>query len=332
MNTTGTLFRVSIFGESHGVNVGAVIDGIPAGVPLCEEDFASDLNRRRSGARGTTPRKESDTPHIVSGLFEGCTTGAPMTVLFDNENTRSVDYSALVSHPRPGHSDFVAGVKYGGHNDYRGGGHFSGRITLGLVAAGVVAKKMLATCGVTVSAEVTEIGGERERRLFPVVIERALKECDSIGGIVECRASGVPVGWGEPFFDSVESRLSHLLFSIPAVRGVEFGDGFASASQRGSVHNDRLSDAAGHTFTNHAGGINGGITNGGDILFRIAVKPTSSIATPQMTYNFETGKVEPLVVKGRHDACIALRVPVIAEAVTAVALADLMLVARAYGL
>lgn len=331
MNSTGRLFRVSIFGESHGVKVGAVIDGIPAGIPLCEEDFLADLDRRRSGARGTTPRKESDAPHIVSGLFEGRTTGAPMTVLFDNENTRSGDYSALVSHPRPGHSDFVARVKYGGCNDYRGGGHFSGRITLGLVAAGVVAKKILAECGVVISAEVTEIGGERERRLFPVVVERAMKECDSVGGIVECRASGVPVGWGEPFFDSVESRLSHLLFSIPAVRGVEFGDGFASASQRGSEHNDRLSDAAGHTFTNHAGGINGGITNGGDIVFRIAVKPTSSIATPQMTYNFETGKVEPLTVKGRHDACIALRVPVVAEAAAAVVLADLMLVARGYG-
>lgn len=330
MNSTGRLFRVSIFGESHGVKVGAVIDGIPAGITLCEDDFLADLDRRRSGARGTTPRKESDAPHIVSGLFEGRTTGAPLTVLFDNENTRSGDYSELVSHPRPGHSDFVARVKYGGCNDYRGGGHFSGRITLGLVAAGVVAKKILAARGVTVSARITELGGERDR--FDEAIERAVRDGDSIGGIVECTVSGVPVGWGEPFFDSVESRLSHLLFSIPAIRGVEFGDGFASASQRGSEHNDRLSDAAGHTFTNHAGGINGGITNGNDIVFRIAVKPTSSISTPQTTYDFDSGKAEPLVVKGRHDACIALRVPVVAEAAAAVVLADFMLVARGYGL
>jgi len=330
MNTTGTLFRVSIFGESHGVGIGAVIDGIPAGIPLSEEDFTADLDRRRSGAFGTTPRKEADTPRIVSGLFEGRTTGAPLTVLFDNGNVRSGDYSALVSHPRPGHSDLVARIKYSGYNDYRGGGHFSGRITLGLVAAGVIAKKMLATRGVTISANIAELGGERDKERFTAVIERAVKERDSVGGIVECMVSGVPVGWGEPFFDSVESRLSHLLFSIPAVRGVEFGDGFASASKRGSEHNDRISDAAGHTFTNHAGGVNGGITNGSDIMFRIAVKPTSSIAAPQMTYDFDTDSIEPLVVKGRHDACIALRVPVIAEATAAMVLADLMLMARAY--
>ena len=329
MNTTGTLFRLSIFGESHGRQIGAVIDGIPAGIALSEADFTADLDRRRSGAYGTTPRRESDTPHIVSGVFDGHTTGAPLTVVFDNGNARSGDYSAIVSHPRPGHSDFVAGIKYGGYNDYRGGGHFSGRITLGLVAAGVVAKKMLSSRGVTILSEIIEIGGRRDS--FDRVIESAVEACDSVGGIVECRVCGVPVGWGEPFFDSVESRLSHLLFSIPAVRGVEFGDGFASAAQMGSTHNDRLADDKGHTYTNHAGGINGGITNGGDIVFRIAVKPTSSIATPQMTYNFDSGRVEPLVAIGRHDACIALRVPVVAEAAAAVVLADLMLVAGDYG-
>lgn len=330
MNTTGTLFRVSIFGESHGEKVGVVIDGVPAGIALSADDLNADLDRRRAGARGTTPRKESDAPHIVSGVFDGHTTGAPLTILFDNENTLSGDYSNLIKHPRPGHSDFVARVKYDGFNDYRGGGHFSGRITLGMVAAGALAKKILASKGIKISAEVTSIGGDTEKRHWPVIIEQALTSCDSVGGIVECRAEGVPVGLGEPFFDSVEARLSHLLFSIPAVRGVEFGDGFASAAQKGSEHNDRIKDGEGHTFTNHAGGVNGGITNGNDIVFRIAVKPTSSIATTQMTYDFDTNKVEPLMIKGRHDACIALRVPVIAEAAAAITLVDFMLMREGY--
>lgn len=331
MNTTGTLFRISLFGESHGSSVGVTVDGIPAGLPLCESDLLADLARRKPGARGTTPRRETDTPRIVSGVFEGHTTGAPLTVLFDNDNTISGDYSNLVSHPRPGHSDFVARVKYGGFNDYRGGGHFSGRITLGLVVAGSIAKKMLARYGVAISAGVTAVGGCDDKGRFADIIEETMAHGDSVGGIVECTATGVPVGWGEPFFDSVESRMSHLLFSIPGVRGVEFGEGFASAARTGSRHNDPIADAAGHTVTNHAGGVNGGITNGNDIVCRIAVKPTSSISAPQDTYDFSADTVAPLSVRGRHDACIALRVPVIAEAAVAVVLADLMLVALSAG-
>ena len=328
MNSFGTLYRTTVFGESHGVQVGAVIDGCPPGIPFDEAALQPDLDRRRSGARGTTPRKESDAPHIVSGVFNGYTTGAPITVLFNNENTLSGDYKNLILHPRPGHADWVAMQKYKGFADYRGGGHFSGRITLGAVVSGVIAKRILEAEGVSVRAEILEIGGEREAALFPEVIERAMRSLDSVGGIVECRATGVPAGWGEPFFDSAESVISHAIFSIPAVRGIEFGEGFDAARRRGSEHNDPILNERGTTRTNHAGGINGGITNGNDIVFRVAVKPTSSIASPQQTYNYETKRVDELKIKGRHDACIALRAPVVVEAMTAVSLVDLLFMSR----
>ena len=320
MNSFGTNFRLSIFGESHGECVGVVMDGVPAGMTLREEDFLADLDRRRSGARGTTPRKESDTPHLISGVFEGHTTGAPLTVLFYNENTRSGDYRNLVTHPRPSHADWVAYKKFKGYNDYRGGGHFSGRLTLGLVAAGVVAKKMLGE--VDIQSRILEIGGCSDPDRFPEVVEQALRACDSVGGVIECTADGVAVGLGEPFFDSVESVMSHLLFSVPAVKGVEFGNGFEAARLRGSQNNDPIVSPDGKTATNHAGGINGGITNGNQIVVRVAIKPTASIATEQNTLNTETGRVEPLMVKGRHDACIALRAPVVIEAAVAIALAQ----------
>ena len=296
------------------------MDGVPAGMALCEADFLADLDRRRSGARGTTPRKESDTPHLISGVFEGHTTGAPLTVLFYNENTRSGDYRNLVTHPRPSHADWVAYKKFKGYNDYRGGGHFSGRLTLGLVAAGVVAKKMLGE--VDIQSRILEIGGCSDPDRFPEVVEQALRACDSVGGVIECTADGVAVGLGEPFFDSVESVMSHLLFSVPAVKGVEFGNGFEAARLRGSQNNDPIVSPDGKTATNHAGGINGGITNGNQIVVRVAIKPTASIATEQNTLNTETGRVEPLMVKGRHDACIALRAPVVIEAAVAIALAQ----------
>lgn len=327
MNSFGRNFRITIFGESHGEALGVVMDGVAAGMPLTAADFESDLARRRSGAKGTTPRKEGDVPEIVSGVFEGHTTGAPLTVLFRNEDTRSKDYSKLVDHPRPSHADFTASQKFGdgnghsGYNDYRGGGHFSGRVTLGLVAAGVVAKKMLD--GIKIAAEIIELGGSRDRTMFEQIISEAVAEGDSVGGVVECRAAGVPVGLGEPFFDSVESVVSHLMFSIPGVKGVEFGRGFDAARLRGSENNDMITDAKGTTATNNAGGIAGGITNGNELVVRIAVKPTASISKPQETFNFATGKIETLTVGGRHDACIALRVPVIAEAAVAIALADL---------
>ncbi|MCD8072488.1 MAG: chorismate synthase, partial [Alistipes sp.] len=233
MNTFGTKFRIAIFGESHGQGLGIVIDGVPAGLPLCEADFEADLSRRRSGAKGTTPRKEGDLPELVSGVFNGFSTGAPLTVLFRNENTRSADYSHLVSHPRPSHADWVANIKYHGYNDYRGGGHYSGRVKLGLVAAAVLAKKILAGVGIEINAEIKELGGSSDPSLWDSLVEKAVSGLDSVGGVIECRAAGVPAGWGEPFFDSVESILGHLFFSVPAVKGVEFGNGFASASLKG---------------------------------------------------------------------------------------------------
>lgn len=327
MNSFGQKFRITLFGESHGEGLGVVIDGIPAGIPLSESDFEADLARRRSsGKPGTTPRKEADQPQILSGIFEGKTTGAPLCVTFRNENTRSTDYRNLIDHPRPSHSDWVAAMKYNHCNDYRGGGHFSGRVTLGMVVAGTVAKKILPD--VSFQTTLIEIGGEKNPERFETVIEEAVRACDSVGGIVECRAKGLPAGVGEPFFDSVESVASHLIFSVPAVKGVEFGSGFTAARMRGSEHNDPIIDARGTTATNHAGGINGGISNGNEIVLRAAVKPTASIAREQQTFNFSSGQIEPLVIKGRHDACIALRAAVVIEAALAIALADLYLIGK----
>lgn len=313
--------RVTIFGESHGEAVGCVLDGVPPGIELRASDLEPDLGRRRAGARGTTPRKESDVPHIVSGVYNNRTTAAPLTVLFRNENTLSGDYKNLTDHPRPSHSDFVASQKYNGQNDPRGGGHFSGRITLGMVAAGAIAKKIIP--GINIEARILEIGGQLS--LFERLIEEVMAAQDSVGGVIECRASGVPIGLGEPFFDSVEAVLSHLLFSIPAVKGVEFGNGFAAARLRGSQNNDPIISVDGTTATNHAGGIVGGITNGNELVVRVAIKPTASISQAQQTFNFATGKVEPLLIKGRHDTCIALRIPVIVEAAVALVLADFFL-------
>lgn len=324
MNNFGRIFRLSIFGESHGKGVGITIDGCPAGIPLTEDDLMHDLSRRKAGARGTTPRIEKDLPAILSGTFDGKTTGAPLIILFRNKNTKSKDYSNLLDSPRPGHADFVAQHKFGKNNDYTGGGHFSGRITLGIVAAGVVAKKILGK--VNIDAKLTEIGGRTD---FDAAIEEALLEHDSIGGIVECKANNLPIGYGEPFFDSVESLISHLIFAIPATKGIEFGSGFGAAKMKGSEHNDNFVDETGKTETNHAGGINGGITNGNELVFRVAIKPTSSIGKVQNTMNFAKGKVEELLIEGRHDACIALRIPVIIEAATAIALADLKLIDKA---
>lgn len=324
MNSWGERFRVTLWGESHGPQVGVSIDGVPAGIALCEEDFMADLERRKAGAAGTTPRKESDLPHIVSGVYEGYTTGAPLTINFLNENTRSGDYKSLETHPRPSHADLVARQKWNGYNDPRGGGHFSGRITLALVAAGVVAKKILGG-EVAFSTDIISIGGSYDKQKFPSIIEQAQKALDSVGGIVECRINGIKAGIGEPFFDSIESTMAHLLFSVPAVKGVEFGAGFKAAEMFGSEHNDTICDAEGHTSTNNAGGIVGGISNGNEIVVRAAIKPTPSISAEQQTYNFESGQVEPLVIKGRHDVCITLRAAVVVEAAAAIALADLSL-------
>ncbi|MEO6290057.1 MAG: chorismate synthase [Ginsengibacter sp.] len=328
MNSFGRVFRVTIFGESHGPFVGLNIDGCPPGIAISVNDFHEDIERRKPGAKGTTPRKEDDIPEIISGVFNEKTTGAPITILFKNSNTRSGDYEKQKAVPRPGHADFVASKKFKGFEDYRGGGHFSGRLTVAVVAAGVVAKKTIQSLSsgntINVHAAILEIGGEHDAEKG---LQKAIDQKDSIGGIVECTVSNLPIGLGEPFFDSAEALISHAVFSIPAIKGIEFGAGFAAAKMFGSDHNDALMNESGTTVTNHAGGIVGGITNGNDLVFRIVVKPTSSTPKEQQTLNVETGNVEPFSVKGRHDLCIALRVPVVLEAVTAMVIADLLTVA-----
>jgi chorismate synthase len=328
MNSFGRRFRVSIFGESHGELIGVVMDGVPAGLELSEKDFEKDIIRRKSGAKGTTPRIEDDKPVIVSGIYEGHTTGAPLTVVFRNNNTRSDDYALFEAMPRPGHADITAALKWDDCNDPRGGGHFSGRLTLPVVAAGVVAKLILSDATILdetpfsdVNARIVEVGGETE---WQDALEKAIKEGDSLGAIIECTVPDIDPGYGEPFWDSVESQIAHAVFAIPGVRGIEFGDGFAAARMRGSGHNDPIGPDS-RPLKNGAGGANGGITNGAPVRFRVAFKPTSSISREQTTYNFETGEMDTLAIPGRHDVCFALRAPVVVEAMTAIALADLVL-------
>ena len=339
MNTIGRKFRVSIFGESHGELIGVVLDGVPAGLELSEQDFEQDILRRKSGARGTTPRIEADRPMIVSGVFEGHTTGAPLTITFKNTNTHSSDYELFAAMPRPGHADLTAALKWDDCQDPRGGGHFSGRLTLPIVAAGVVAKKMLAdatmlddTPVTAVQARIVELGGIASADSdslemtdnWQAAIDQAIKEGDSLGAIIECTVPDIDPGYGEPFWDSVESLVAHAVFAIPGVRGIEFGDGFQAARMKGSEHNDPIGED-GRPTKNGAGGANGGITNGAPIMFRVAFKPTSSISRPQQTFNFTTGEMDTLQVPGRHDACFALRAPVVVEAMTSIVLADLVL-------
>ena len=341
MNTFGRKFRVSVFGESHGELIGVVIDGVPAGLELSEEDFEKDILRRKSGAKGTTPRIEADRPAIVSGVYEGHTTGAPLTVTFTNGNTHSSDYSLFAAMPRPGHADLTAAFRWDDCQDPRGGGHFSGRLTLPVVAAGVVAKKILADVTMldqtpcrTLDARIIELGGipadeasqgcDQMPEAWRKAVDDAVGEGDSLGAVVECVVPDVDPGYGEPFWDSVESCIAHAVFAIPGVRGIEFGDGFRASAMKGSEHNDPIGED-GRPLKNGAGGINGGITNGAPIVFRVAFKPTSSIRKAQQTFNFSTGQMDILEVPGRHDACFALRAPVVVEAVTAIVLADMVL-------
>ena len=365
MNTFGRKYRVSIFGESHGELIGVVLDGVPAGLELSEEDFVQDILRRKSGAKGTTPRIEADAPRIVSGVFEGVTTGAPLTIVFENTNTKSGDYSLFAAMPRPGHADLTAALKWDDCQDPRGGGHFSGRLTLPVVAAGVVAKKILQDATMLdetpfagVNAHIVELGGIPRKSSvsddkvqtscesvaecpgqenvgclsqmpeeWKAAIDAAIKEGDSLGAVVECTVPEIDPGYGEPFWDSVEATIAHAVFSIPGVRGVEFGDGFAASAMKGSEHNDPIGPD-GRPTKNGAGGVNGGITNGAPISFRVAFKPTSSIRKPQQTFNFATGQMDTLEVPGRHDVCFALRTPVVVEAMTAIVLADLVLISN----
>lgn len=323
MNSFGVIFRISLFGESHGPAIGVIVDGCPPGIPILQEDFMTDLMRRQSGSKGTTKRKEPDLPEIISGVLDGVTTGAPVALITRNSDKISSDYDEFRNVPRPGHADFVSRIKFSGFSDIRGSGHFSGRITWGLVAAGVIAKKIAAS--MSISAKLISAGGSED---IEKAVNEAIASNDTIGGIIECRVKHPPLGLGEPFFYSLESALSHIIFSIPAIKGIEFGVGFAAASMRGSVHNDSFVDSNGKTSSNNAGGINGGISNGNEIIFRTVVKPTSSTGTEQATFNFKEGKMTTLKVKGRHDTCIALRMPVIVEAATAIVLADMILADR----
>ena len=317
MNTFGRKFRVTIFGESHGEAIGVVLDGVPAGLDLCEADFEKDLLRRKSGAKGTTPRLESDKPQILSGVFEGHTTGAPLAILFRNENTKSKDYSQFAAMPRPGHADLTAALRWDDCNDPRGGGHFSGRMTLPVVAAGVVAKKILADATILdetpcseVNARIVELGGipvchvgrseasggEEILRCaqddiesaqddmsaeWQEAIEKAMKDGDSLGAVVECCVPNIDPGYGEPFWDSVESQIAHAVFAIPGVRGVEFGDGFRAAAMKGSEHNDPIGPDA-RPIKNGAGGVNGGLTSGAPIVFRVALVVLSKLSISRL--------------------------------------------------
>lgn len=315
--------RITLFGSSHAEEVGVIVDGLPAGVAIDEELFMADLSRRRPQLKGETARVEADIP-IIEGLdANGVTTGDKIVIRFLNANIRSKDYGHLKNHPRPSHADLVQRKKYGEEYNLAGGGMASGRMTVALVAAGVVAKQLMPD--VEFVTRLVEVGGQRNEGDFHDVIALAARDGDSVGGVVECRISGNLSLLGEPFFDSVESVMAHLLFSIPGVKGVEFGDGFDGTRKRGSERNDIIMNASGATATNNEGGVNGGIANGNDIIFRVAIKPTPSIVKEQRSFNFATNTIEPLVIGGRHDACIARRAQVVVEAVAAIALAELKL-------
>lgn len=327
MNTYGTLFRVSIYGESHGKAIGVLIDGIPAGIKLDIDLIKHDLDLRRPGGMGTTPRIERDEFSILSGYFNGYTTGTPLHVMIENTNTKSEDYEQLKKHPRPGHADFVAEVKYKGYQDYRGGGHFSGRLTAAIVIAGAIAKQIIPF---RMSSKIIQLGSETDPSKFDQLIETLQHEKDSIGGIIEVKATSMVVGLGEPFFHKLDAEIAKIMFSIPAVKGVEIGDGFHGVHLRGSEFNDALSDASGKTTTNHSGGISGGISNGNDLVIKVMMKPASSIGKPQQTYDFNQHEVKELEVKGRHDSVIIKRAGIVLESALAISLADFYLISKAY--
>ena len=346
-NTFGTSVCVTLFGESHGAKIGAVIDGLAPGIPVDEDLIARQLELRRPAGRISTARQEQDAFEIVSGVFEGKTTGTPLAILIPNTDTRSGDYQhgAL----RPGHADYTAHVKYRGFEDYRGGGHFSGRITAALTAAGAIVIGALRAMGIRIGTHILRCAGIEDApftdpetqidllnsKVFAVLdeakgeamraaVEAAAKDGDSVGGVLETMVTGLPAGVGEPWFDTLESLLAHGLFAVPAVKGVEFGDGFALADKKGSEANDAfaLRDGKTVTKTNHNGGINGGISNGMPVCFRCAVKPTPSIALPQDSVNADGTKEETLNLAGRHDPAIVHRARVVADSVTALVLCD----------
>ncbi|WP_290770655.1 chorismate synthase [Anaerofustis sp.] len=354
--TFGNKFKVTIFGQSHSEAIGVVIDGIPAGITLDFDKIDHELKRRQGGDKFSTPRKEADTPRIISGYFSDKTAGSPLCAVFENNNTKSKDYSELKIKIRPSHSDYPAYIKHKGNNDYRGGGNFSGRLTLPLTFAGAVAKQILEDKGIYIGAHIKKLNKiedktfdkvniEKEQLLklrnepFPLIDKSKQKEMEeiilnakndlnSIGGEIECAIIGFPAGIGSPFFDSIESRLSHILFSVPAVKGVEFGDGFGFSDLYGDEANDEYYyDTSGNvkTYANHNGGILGGISNGQPICFNVAVKPTASIAKKQRTINVENNENTTLEIKGRHDPVIVKRAVPVIEAVSAICLYDFLL-------
>ena len=321
MNSIGKIFKIAIYGESHGKGVGVTIDGVPPGIEISKEDFTDDLLRRKSDKKGTTKRKEVDIPEIQSGIFKDKTTGTPVNIFFENRDVKSESYKKVQEIPRPGHADFTAKYKYKGFNDYRGGGMFSGRLTAGIVAAGVIAKKLISP--VNIKSDIIEIGGKKN---YKKILKKAIKEKDSLGGIIECSVNNISAGLGEPYFDSVESIISHMIFSIPGIIGIEFGKGFNGTRMRGSEFNDSIINKEGKTETNNCGGVNGGITNGNQLLFRAAVKPTPTISKKQKSFNLKKEEITEVEYGGRHDAAFILRMPVIIEAAVSIVLADLILI------
>ena len=347
----GENLRVHFFGESHGPAVGVTVEGIPAGEAVDLAELQRFLDRRAPGRNAwSTPRKEADVPEFLSGLREGKTCGTPLTAILKSANTRSGDYDALRDVPRPGHADYTAWVKYGESRDSRGGGHFSGRLTAPLCVAGGICLQLLAREGITIISRVAAIGGVRDEgeltastaeKAFPTVsdsageamrfaIAAARAEGDSLGGVIECAVLGLPAGLGDPMFDGMENRIAAAVFGVPAVKGIEFGAGFAAAGLRGSENNDAFSVENGRIITesNHCGGILGGITDGMPLTFRAAVKPTPSIARPQQSVDLNTGEIVPLTVTGRHDPCIVPRAVPCLEAAAAIAVYDALLARR----
>ena len=326
MNEFGKLFKVNIYGESHNASVGVLIDGIPAGISLDVSDFSHDLSARKPQKPSQTARVEADEPIIESGLFNGYTTGTPMLICFSNNNTQSKDYSNLVTQPRPGHADFVMNKKYNGYNDYRGGGHTSGRLTVGIVAAGVVAKKIT---NFQFETELVKLGTLTDMSKKEEYLDKIVENKDSVGGVVRITVKNVPIGLGEPYFYSLESAVSQILYSIGAVKGVSFGVGFDGCELLGSQYNDSIIDSNGKTATNNNGGVNGGVSNGNDIIINVFVKPTPSIYKEQFTFDFKTGQVESLEIKGRHDNAIVERAMIVLENAVSIALCDLFLLSKA---
>lgn len=356
-NTLGKLFRITVFGESHGRIIGVIVDGVPPGLKVSEKFIQEELNKRRPGKSDiSSSRIEEDIVNIYSGVFQGLSTGAPICMMIENKDTRPADYEDTSTKPRPGHADYTAYVKYGGYSDYRGGGQFSGRITAGFVMAGAIAKQLLAQKKIEVLAYTTQIShitakipeieetrkARDESRLYCPdpqankgmlsAILKAKSEGDSLGGIIQCVITGLPAGIGEPVFSSIESEISKAMFSIPGVKGVEFGAGFNSATMKGSEHNDYFTYKEGKviTETNNAGGILGGISTGMPIIFNVAIKPTASISKEQKTVNLDSGTDTTIRVTGRHDPCIVPRAVLVVEALAATVLVDLMMQADCF--